>query len=261
MQIRITGTKTSTFNFDVNKLKTALPKAFRKISGSILVPQLAYNAAYPGFATGDTYAQAPDTTLNVTGSNGSVTKIRTILPGNNYTVAPKVTIVGGGVGGGTPGVNGTAGVAAVATAGLNPAGAISLLTTGSGYTTVPAVTIGAPGAGGVQATAVATISGGGVTAINIVEPGSNYSTTVAPTVTIAAPGAGGVTATASALVATANTVGSITVTNGGSGYVRQPQVYITNGNVGGNGMGASSSCAYYRCGCDDRQEHNGRFRP
>jgi hypothetical protein len=42
------------------------------------------------------------------------------------------------------------------------------------------------------------------------------------------------------LVATASTVGSITVTSGGSGYVRQPQVYITNGNVGGNGMGATA---------------------
>jgi hypothetical protein len=87
---------------------------------------------------------------------------------------------------------------------------------------------------------VATISGGSVNAINIVEPGSNYDTVTAPTITIAAPtGAGGVAATASTFVAVANTVGSIVVTNGGSGYTHQPQVYIVPA-AGSNGMGASA---------------------
>jgi len=228
MQIRIKGPKISTFNFDPNALKTALPKAFAISNAKPIVPQMAYNDAFPGFATSNIYAQAPDTTLNVTGAAGAVTAIRTTAPGNNYAVAPTVTIVGGG------------GTGATATAGLNPCGGITLLTTGSGYTTVPAVTIGPPLAGGVQATAVATISGGQVQAINMVELGSNYDTVTAPTVTIAAPtGAGGVTATASAFVATTNTVGSITVTAGGSGYTHQPQVYIVPA-AGSNGMGASA---------------------
>jgi FtsP/CotA-like multicopper oxidase with cupredoxin domain len=228
MQIRITGTTTGGFSFDPNALKTALPKAFALANAKPIVPQMAYNDAFPGFATSNIYAQAPDTTLNVSGAAGAVTQIRTTAPGNNYAVAPTVTIVGGG------------GSGAIATAGLNPMGGITLLTTGSGYTTVPAVTIGPPLAGGVQATAVATISGGQVQAINIVEPGSNYDTVTAPTITIAAPtGAGGVTATASTFVATANTVGSIVVTNGGSGYTHQPQVYLVPA-AGSNGMGASA---------------------
>jgi FtsP/CotA-like multicopper oxidase with cupredoxin domain len=225
MQIRIKGTKTSTFNFDPNALKTALPKAFALSNQKPIVPQLVYNDAFPGFAASNIYAQAPDTTLNVGGAAGAVTRVLTTAPGNNYAVAPTVTIVGGG------------GTGATATAGLNPCGGVTLLTTGSGYTSVPTVTIGPPGAGGVQATAVATISGGGVNAINMVEPGSNYSTTVAPTVTIT--GGGGTGATASTFVAVANTVGSITLTAGGSGYTYQPQVYIVPA-AGSNGMGASA---------------------
>jgi hypothetical protein len=54
---------------------------------------------------------------------------------------------------------------------------------GSGYMTAPTVTISGGGGSGAQATA--TISGGMVTAINIINPGSGY--TGAPTVTIAAP--------------------------------------------------------------------------
>ena len=77
----------------------------------------------------------------------------------------------------------------------------------------------------MQATATATVVGGAVSAITMVEPGSNYSTTVAPTVTIA--GGGGTGATATGMVATTGTVGSIKVTAGGSGYTRQPQVFLT----------------------------------
>jgi hypothetical protein len=54
---------------------------------------------------------------------------------------------------------------------------------GSGYTNAPTVTISGGGGSGAQASA--TISGGVVTAINIINPGSGY--TSAPTVTIAAP--------------------------------------------------------------------------
>ena len=136
-------------------------------------------------------------------------------------------------------------------AGLNPMGGITLVTAGSGYTVAPAVTISAPAlplaatpaafnglTNGVQATAVASISGGVVTAITITEPGAGYTSTVtAPTVTIAAPTtAGGVAATATGLLATLNTVGSIVVTAGGS-YMSQPQVFVT----GGGGTGAAAA--------------------
>ncbi len=225
MQIRIKGTKTTAFNFDLAALQATLPAAFSKSQDKPLVPQLAYNDAYPGFATSNIYMQSIDSTLNITGKPGPVTWIKTTAPGNNYTTAPQVVIVGGG------------GTGAAGTAALNPCGMISLLTAGTGYTSAPTVTIGAPGAGGVQCTATATISGGGVSAINIVEPGSNYSTTVAPTVTLA--GGGGTGATASALVATANTVGSIKLTSGGSGYTHQPMVYLVD-QPGIAGVGASA---------------------
>jgi FtsP/CotA-like multicopper oxidase with cupredoxin domain len=119
MQIRITGTTTAGFNFDPNALKTAIPKAFAVGNAKPIVPQMAYNDAFPGFAARNIYAQAPDTTLNITGLAGAVTQIRTTAPGNNYAVAPTVTIVGGG------------GSGAIATAGLNPMGGITLLTLGS----------------------------------------------------------------------------------------------------------------------------------
>ncbi len=60
---------------------------------------------------------------------------------------------------------------------------ITVLSEGSGYTTVPAVTIS--GGGGSGATATATLSGGAVTAITVNAPGSGYTST--PTVTVAAP--------------------------------------------------------------------------
>lgn len=75
---------------------------------------------------------------------------------------------------------------------------IPVTTTGSGYTTAPAVTISAPAAGGVQATATAILGSGPntgkVIAITITNPGTNY--TSAPTVTIGAPPSGGVQAVA-----------------------------------------------------------------
>ena len=252
MQIRITGpsqepnldyTTSVTNPFDspypdpsvdsgstIKALKNAIPAAFAATQDKPIVPQLAYNKAFPGFATNDIYCQSVDQSLNLSGSPTSLAlgtgSIMTTVPGAGYATAPTVTIVGGG------------GSGAAATAGLNPCGGVTLLTAGSGYITPPAITIGAPGAGGVTATAVATITGGQVTAITIVNPGSNYSTTVAPTVTIAAPpvGVGNTTATASAFVATAGAVGSINVTNGGSGYTSQPQVYL----IGGGGQGAAA---------------------
>ncbi|MFB3894052.1 MAG: multicopper oxidase domain-containing protein [Phycisphaerae bacterium] len=220
MQIRIKGTKTSTFNFDLAALQTALPKAYAKSQPPPIVPQLLYNDAFPGIATRNVYAMSVDETLNITGQPGPITRIKTVIGGNGYATVPAVQIVGGG------------GSGATAVASLNPCGGITLLTTGAGYTSPPTVTIGPPGAGGIQATAKAIISGGQVQSIVLDEPGSNYSTLVAPTVTIT--GGGGTGATASAMLATAGVVGSITVTNGGSGYTSQPRVYIT----GGGGMGA-----------------------
>ena len=66
---------------------------------------------------------------------------------------------------------------------------------GTGYTTTPTITISAPSTSwGVQATAVAEISGGSISNINLVSSGRGY--TSIPTITISSPDVGINTATA-----------------------------------------------------------------
>ena len=66
---------------------------------------------------------------------------------------------------------------------------------GTGYTTTPTITITAPSTSwGVQATAVAEISGGSISNINLVSSGRGY--TSIPTITISSPDVGINTATA-----------------------------------------------------------------
>ena len=267
MQVRMTGTKSSTLNYSVTAtpgfdesalgaflppnlsppygatftaLQTVLPKAFAAVQEKPIVPQLAYNAAYCAtpsttcFATSNIYGMGYMDDLNITGTGQPVARIVTTLPGGGYTVAPSVTIVPGA---------GDCTTTPTATAGINPIGAVTLVTAGTGYTSVPTVTLGPPLAGGVQATAAATVSGGVVTGIIIVEPGSNYNVAVAaipPTCTIAAPGGGGTTATCSVTAATAGLVGSVTVTNPGAGCINQPLVFFQNA-PGNNGTGATAA--------------------
>lgn len=94
---------------------------------------------------------------------------------------------------------------------------------GSGYTVAPTVTI-APPATGTAMTAVATVSGGVVTALTAVYPGSNYASL--PAVTIAPPPSGGTQATGevTALSATApvgvlNQSIEITINSGGGASI------------------------------------------
>jgi hypothetical protein len=67
---------------------------------------------------------------------------------------------------------------------------IAVATGGSGYATAPTVTVSAPDAQGttVQATAVATISGGAVTAITITNISTNRGYVATPTVTLTGGG-------------------------------------------------------------------------
>lgn len=73
-----------------------------------------------------------------------------------------------------------------------------------------------------QATAVATISNGAVTAITIVKSGIGYKN---PTITIT--GGAGANATATAVVNSSDSISNITVTNGGSGYTSTPTITIS----------------------------------
>ena len=99
--------------------------------------------------------------------------------GAGYTVAPDISIIGGG------------GSGAIATCGLTTSGrgVISYTVTaeGSGYTTQPTVTIAGPSGAGTTATASVVVDVGNakVSSIRPVNPGVGY--TVAPTVTIGDP--------------------------------------------------------------------------
>lgn len=242
MQIRIKGAHTTGLS---PLLMQAIPAAFKVGSDPILVPQLAYNEAYP---TGDplhytapvgsalltdNVVQGYQTTMNITGKPLPIAQIRTIGPGNNYLVAPTVVITGGGCS--IPACK------AVATAGLNPIGGVTLLTAGTGYTTPPVITLGAPAAAGagvisVQATAATTISGGTVNAINMVEPGANYTNILLPA-TCTITGGGGTGATCSVMIPTAGQVGSIVINTPGA-YTAQPLIFLVPA-AGSNGLGAT----------------------
>jgi uncharacterized repeat protein (TIGR01451 family)/fimbrial isopeptide formation D2 family protein len=85
------------------------------------------------------------------------------------------------------------GVAASNPCTANCVGAVGVVSGGSGYTSAPTVSIN--GGGGSGATAVATISGGSVTAVIVTNGGSSFTST--PTVLLAGGGGSGATATAS----------------------------------------------------------------
>ncbi len=105
---------------------------------------------------------------------------------------------------------------------------IAVTAVGSGYT-APVVTIDPPQS---IATATAVISGGGVSALTLTNPGALYNATTSPAiVTIAPPTPPGTTAAGYSATATSNLntsggVLSLTVGNAGSGYTTAPVVTI-----------------------------------
>ncbi len=173
-----------------------------------------------------------------------------------------LTITNGGTGyGSTPGVafsGGSGGSGAAATA-LLLSGVVTGFTitnNGSGYGTPPVVTIAGPGGGGTTATATATVTPGGGTAIGSCTTtssvlsisftaGGGSGWTSAPTVTIDTAPGGGVTATATCAVSGGH-ITAFTVTNHGSGYLTTPNVVLSGvaGTIGSVTavMDAASCC-------------------
>jgi hypothetical protein len=121
------------------------------------------------------------TAVAITTSVGGVRSVQSILltnAGTGYTVAPKITISGGG---------GT-GAAATCSIETTQQGVykIDMSNSGFGYVNPPVVTINAPVGGGTTATAVAVIGAGQtVQSIRITNPGIGYTTN--PIVTIQNP--------------------------------------------------------------------------
>jgi uncharacterized repeat protein (TIGR01451 family) len=97
-----------------------------------------------------------------------------------------------------------------------PAGSVSPPQVGGTYST--------PSQLGFQATATATVGGGGVTAINVVSQGKGY--TSVPTVIISGGGGSGATATATLVN---GMVTAITVNTPGTGYTSTPTITVAPG--------------------------------
>lgn len=183
-------------------------------------------------------------TVNING-NGRVTSITLNSGGSGYTSAPGIQILAGNVS------NPATATAIIATSGTN-AGRVTGLTLtsgGSGYTSNPQVVFTANGV--TYGTATATVSAGRLSTLTLNYPGS-YSTTP-PTVNFTGGIASGGThatatatvnsgkirdnlvintrggadpATATAVLAADGTISSVTVTNGGNGYVSDPTIAI-----------------------------------
>lgn len=156
----------------------------------------------------DSFAAPTTATATATIGSDAVASIAVTSGGGGYTVAPKVTISGGGGSGAAAEAEITNGVVT----------GITVTNGGSGYTSAPSVTITPIG---TTATATATLGGDSIASIAVGAGGSGYS--VAPTVIISGGGGSGATATA---VISGGVVIGITVTNPGSGYASAPTVTI-----------------------------------
>ncbi len=197
---------------------------------------------------GTGYTSPPDVAVTAAGvtptpaaataaiSLGVITSITVDEAGFGFT-APAVTITGGNP---TPGLEATA----VASGGVDN---LALSSGGANYAIQPTVEFSLPDAAYcaatpapavpcAQATGTATMdAGGSVSAVDVVDPGSGY--TSAPTVTIT--DAGQVNTTAASVVASIG-IGRIDVSSGGQGYDSVPTVAI-NDTVGTADKGASAT--------------------
>jgi hypothetical protein len=145
--------------------------------------------------------------------NGFVVGATVTDGGRGYTNAPTVNITGGG------------GTGATAIAILDANGSIAsikVLTTGSGYTSLPSIVIAEPPYPPTQAKGTASVVNGFVTAISVTDGGHGYGDTPPP---IHLLGGGGSGAKAVAIVSNGVVTG-VNVTATGEGYTSPPRVLI-----------------------------------
>lgn len=158
--------------------------------------------------------------------------------GTAYSPAPTVSAGGGQASSWTAVVGG-----AVSAINVNTGGS------GANYSVAPLVSIAAPPTPGVQATAVANLSGGLITSFTIVNPGAGY--TSAPAVVIV-PQASDVNTSSTSTVNITNAkataqlsyvgvVTAILLTNEGSQPLTAPAVLTITAATGGTGSGATAT--------------------
>ena len=153
-----------------------------------------------------------------------VGEIEVTSNGAGFTAVPTVTISGGG------------GVGATAVANLNAVvTGFTLIEGGQDYvdgTTTVTISRAAGDTTGAGAQATAIISNGVITGFTLVDPGTGYSKPPIVTITSSGVGSG-----ASAIANILGTVDSVTILNGGRGYITAPDVVIS----GGGGYGAEAN--------------------
>jgi len=151
------------------------------------------------------------------GRSFNLKDIYLVNAGIGYTVAPIITLSGGG----------GSGAAATCSIEKTLKGVIgfNVFDGGVGYGTAPVITVLHPSVG---AAATATIGAGGtVTNLTLTNPGTGY--TGVPSVSVSSPPTGiGTTATVTATISGIGEVSSLTITNPGSGYTVAPTIIISN---------------------------------
>jgi FtsP/CotA-like multicopper oxidase with cupredoxin domain len=256
MQIRVANTVTSaptykrtpTGEFDKGSLQVELPKAYAASQEKPIIPQTAYNLAWPGLAASDQYALIKTGSLQQPtfdfvpadpGVMGGVELQKdpatgAARTGSGYMKVPSVKI------------SHATGTGAEATA-VMKIGHISVTNAGAGYVTAPLVTISTltpPGA-------TTAAAGGGANAVAFLKVvsavknrgGSGYQAGPV-SVTLSAPDGwakygtdrvdlGLVRAQASAVVdAITGEITKLTITNPGAGYTAIPKVFIKGTGTG-----------------------------
>ena len=152
------------------------------------------------------------------------------IPFNTQTISIKDTATSGGIG---TWVNGVSAWSYKSTEKetFGPVTAVSITDPGTNYDAASPPTITISSGGGSGARASVTVDGS-ITAINVDNGGSGY--TSSPLVSVVGGGGEGASATA---IITRGVVSKILVNNGGTGYTSQPEISI----VGGGGLGASAT--------------------
>ena len=206
------------------------------------VPQVAFSSAPAGGVTATGIASISDDYVGCKGTEtGKVLAINITNAGCGYTVAPMITIRGGG---GT-GAKATAGIVTTTSVQF-----VSIGNSGNAYITAPTVGISTPRHVGAAATAVLdtpSIVGGGVSVIaapvsvGIATYLFPHGTTggvyykSAPTVTFAPPTGSGDTAEGSATLdtyhLTGGTVKSVAITTEGKFYTSAPTVSVSSPGI------------------------------
>lgn len=175
--------------------------------------------------TGSGYSTAPTVIISGTGTGasaeaflniGGVTSVNVINPGTGFTEAPQITFVGGG---------GTGASGIVYLEGTSIVG-VNVTSTGQNYQKVPTVQI-LGGSATTDATLVATLQGGGVGSIQVINGGAGY-TTSPELLIVPATNDTGTGATATAVFAPTG-IGGVIVSSAGSGYTSAPAIEIQSG--------------------------------